>query len=123
MTRRALIGLIVLLCAGAAVAQRQSPARPASADFVAPGPIVPLDAALMRAIGDLRAEALASHIAMLASPALEGRGLGGSGLEAAAEYVAAQLALAGVGPAGTAKASPNPASQYFHPVEIGRAHV
>jgi len=118
MTRRPLFVLVLLLCAGAAGAQVPSPARPASADFVAPGPVVPLDAAVMAAVGGLRAQALASHIALLSSPALEGRGLGGRGLEAAAEYVAAQLALAGVGPAGTAKASPNPASPYFHPVAM-----
>ena len=118
MTRRPLSVLVLLFCAGAAGAQVPSPARPASADFVAPGPVVPLDAAVMAAVGSLRAQALASHIALLSSPALEGRGLGGRGLEAAAEYVAAQLALAGVGPVGTAKASPNPASQYFHPVAM-----
>ncbi len=46
----------------------------------------------------MRAPALAAHIAFLASPALEGRGLGSPGLEAAAEYVAAQLALTGIPP-------------------------
>jgi len=118
MMRRLLIVLTVLCCAGAAGAQTQAPARPVSADFVAPGPAVPLDVAAMTAIDGLKAQALASHIALLSSPALEGRGLGGSGLEAAAEYVAAQLALADVGPVGTPRASPIPASPYFHPVAM-----
>jgi hypothetical protein len=108
----------LLLCAGAAGAQVPAPARPASADFVAPGPVVPLDPLVMKAVGGLRAEALASHVALLASPALEGRGLGSSGLEAAAEYVAAQLALAGIGPVDAAPGAPNPAAPYFHPVAV-----
>jgi hypothetical protein len=110
--------LIVLACAGAAGAQAPPPARPASADFVRPGPAAPLDAEAMRAIDGLRAGSLASHIAFLSSPALEGRGLATPGLEAAAEYVAAQLTLAGVGPAGTTQAAPNPAAPYFHPVAV-----
>jgi hypothetical protein len=78
----------------------------------------------MSAIGSLRAGALAAHIALLASPAFEGRGLGGRGLESAAEYVAAQLAIAGVGPVDAAPGSANPAAPYFHPVavrQVGRA--
>jgi len=118
MTRRAIVILVALLCADAAGAQPQPPARPVSADFVASGPVVPLDAPVMRAIGGLQARALAAHIALLASPAFEGRGLGGRGLESAAEYVAAQLALAGVGPAGAAPGAPNPAAPYFHPVTV-----
>jgi hypothetical protein len=118
MTRRPLVVLIIVLWAAAGIAQTPSPARPASADFVAPGPIVPLEAPAMSAIGGLRAQALASHIAMLASPALEGRGLGGRGLEATAEYVAAQLALAGIGPVDAAPDAPNPAAPYFQPVSL-----
>jgi hypothetical protein len=118
MTRRVLVVLIVLLCAGVVGAQPQTPARPASADFIAPGPIVPLQAPVMSAVGGLRASALATHIALLASPALEGRGLGGRGLEAAAEYIAAHLALAGIGPAGAAPGAGNPAAPYFHPVPL-----
>jgi hypothetical protein len=118
MIRRALIVLIVVFGAAALRAQPQAPARPASADFVAPGPIVPLEAPVMHAVDSLRAQALAAHIALLASPAFEGRGLGGRGLEAAAEYVAAQLALAGIGPADAARNAPNPAAPYFHPVPL-----
>jgi hypothetical protein len=118
MTRRLFIVLIVVLGADGAGAQVLSPARPVSADFVAPGPVVPLDAAAMAAIGGLRSEALASHIALLSSPAFEGRGLAAPGLEAAAEYVAAQLALAGIGPAGAPTGASNPAAPYFQPVAI-----
>jgi len=110
--------LTVLVCAAAAGAQSQAPARPVSADFVAPGPVVPLDAHVMKTLGGLKAEALASHIALLASPAFEGRGLGSPGLEAAAEYVAAQLALAGIGPIQGSAGSPNPLAPYFHPVAV-----
>jgi Zn-dependent M28 family amino/carboxypeptidase len=120
MMRRPLTVLIVLLCAGAAGAQSQAPARPVSADFVAPGPVVPLDAHVMQAVGGLRAAAIASHIALLSSPVLEGRGLGSPGLEAAAEYVAAQLALAGIGPVQGAAGTPNPLAPYFHPVAVRR---
>jgi len=117
MRRRALSVLLVVACAGVVCAQAQAPARSASADFVAPGPIVPLAAPIMAAMGGLRAASLAAHIAFLASPSLEGRGLGGRGLDAAAEYVAAQLALAGVSPASP-PGTGNPAPPYFHPVPL-----
>src|SRR5512137_2251243 len=118
MQRLGAVVLLVLLSAGAAGAQAPAPARPASADFVAPGPVVPLAPHVMSAIAGLRAQALASHIALLSSTAFEGRGLASPGLEASAEYVAAQLALAGVGPAREGTASPNPAAPYFHPVPV-----
>jgi hypothetical protein len=60
MTCRTLVGLIVLLTAAGAGAQTPAPARPVSADCVAPGPVVPLDATAMAAIGGLRSQALAS---------------------------------------------------------------
>ncbi len=50
------------------------------------------------AVAEVRAPALAAHIAFLASPTLEGRGLGSPGFETAAEYVAAQLVLTGIPP-------------------------
>ena len=70
----------------------------AQADFVFPGPVEPLPAPLRAAVDALNAEALAAHVRFLASPALEGRGLGSPGLDVALEYAAAQLALAGVAP-------------------------
>jgi len=118
MTRRPLIVSTLLACALAAGARAQGPARQAAADFVAPGPVVPVAGHIMAAVAGLRAEPMASHIAMLSSPALEGRGLSSSGLEAAAEYVAAQLALAGVGPIGKPDRPGNPSAPYFHPVPV-----
>jgi hypothetical protein len=118
MSRRTLVGLILLLGAVGAGAQTPAPARPVSADFVAPGPVVPLDAAVMSAVGALRAEALSAHIALLSSPAFEGRGLASPGLEAAAEYVASQLELAGIAPVAAPQPQPNPAAPYFHPVAV-----
>ena len=109
--------LVVLACAAVPVAQGQAPARPASADFVAPGPVVPLAAPIMAAMGGLQQAAIAAHVGFLASPALEGRGLGAQGLDGAAEYVAATLAVAGIAPlaqeGGALAAAP-----YFHPVAI-----
>ncbi|MDX9735356.1 MAG: M20/M25/M40 family metallo-hydrolase [Thermoanaerobaculia bacterium] len=43
---------------------------------------------------------LAAHVAALAAPVLEGRGLGTSGEKAAAEYVAGEMKAAGLSPAG-----------------------
>lgn len=98
--------------AGARPAKAASPppaAKDASADFVLPGPFEPLPAALRASVDGMRAEALGAHVKFLASPALEGRGLGSAGLDAALEYAAAQLALAGVAPLGPS---------YFQPVPM-----
>jgi hypothetical protein len=117
MRRRVLSLVVVLACAAVPAAQSQAPVRSASADFVAPGPIVPLAAPIMAALEGLRQQAIAAHIGFLASPALEGRGLGARGLDGAAEYVAASLALARIAPLaqeGGALAS----APYFHPVPI-----
>ncbi|HMM36114.1 MAG TPA: M20/M25/M40 family metallo-hydrolase, partial [Thermoanaerobaculia bacterium] len=43
---------------------------------------------------------LAAHVAALAAPSLEGRGLGTPGEKVAAEYVAAEMKAAGLSPAG-----------------------
>lgn len=116
--------LFVLLSVSCAVsfavavrAQGQVPAHPASADFVAPGPVVPLAPPLMLAMGGLRQAALAAHIAFLAAPSLEGRGLGSPGLDSAAEYVAASLALAGIAPLPEPRTG-KAADSYFHPVPL-----
>ncbi len=74
--------------------------KSASADFVLPGPAEPLPAPLRAAVDGLRSEALGAHVRFLASPALEGRGIATPGFDAALEYAAAQLALAGVAPLG-----------------------
>jgi hypothetical protein len=118
MTRRTSIVLTVVLCAGTAGAQAPRSGRQASADFVGPGPVVPLPAPIAAAVAGLKASSLEAHIAFLASPALEGRGLGELGLESAAEYVAAELALAGVAPAGVPGAPGRAAPAYFQAVPL-----
>ena len=97
--------------------QGTKPGASASADFVAPGPVVPVAAPIMTAASAIRAEALAAHIAFLAAPSLEGRGLGSRGLEASAEYIAAGLSLAGVPPLETGSRRDAPAA-YFQPVPL-----
>ena len=109
--------LVVLLSVLVAV-QAQNPPG-AARDFVWPGDTEALAQPVQDGLEGIRAPALASHIAFLASPPLAGRGLGDRGLEAAAEYVAATLALAGVPPlaAGSTKSS-NPAAPYFQLVPL-----
>ena len=69
-----------------------------SSDFIRVSAVAPLPPPIASALTAIQAPALAAHVGFLASPALEGRGLGTRGLDAAAEYAAAQLALAGVPP-------------------------
>ncbi|HPC83310.1 MAG TPA: M20/M25/M40 family metallo-hydrolase [Thermoanaerobaculaceae bacterium] len=78
----------------AAVALAQDPAG----DFLKAGSVEPLPAPVQARLEAITADALAAHVGFLAAPAQEGRGLGSRGLEAAAEYVVAQLRLAGVRP-------------------------
>ncbi len=87
---RALLCLVAILAA--VDGRAQSPA-----DFVR-GPLVALPGPVGAAVAEVGAPALAAHIAFLASTPLEGRGLGSPGFETATEYVAAQLALAGIPP-------------------------
>ncbi len=108
--------LAVALLAPAGAAD-QPAARLVADDFVSARPAPPVPAPLAAALAGIRPEALAAHVAFLASPALEGRGLGSRGLDAAAEYAAATLALAGVPPLASLDASREPAS-YFHPVPL-----
>jgi hypothetical protein len=56
-------------------------------------------------VTSIAADALAAHIAILASPSLEGRGLASRGYDAAVEYATAQLKLAGVEPFGDTSTS------------------
>lgn len=88
-------------CATGVTAQAPSPA----ADFLKPDPTAPCAPALRDELNAIRPSDLAAHDRFLASPALEGRGLGSRGLEVAAEYVAATFRLAGLEPsAGTGHA-------------------
>jgi hypothetical protein len=118
MRRTALlsIALAVLLAAGLP-GQGVQGKPPASADFVMPGPAMPAAKPVMAALTGIRADALATHIRFLAAPSLEGRGLGGRGLEAALEYAAASLALAGVPALGGAGAG-DAAANYFQSVPL-----
>ena len=92
-----LLGLLLALTAvTAAAGPAGQGASPPAADFVLQQPVEPLPEPLATAVAGIGAPALAAHIAFLASPSLEGRGLGERGLDAALEYVAASLALAGI---------------------------
>jgi hypothetical protein len=84
--------------------------------FVLPKPDSAVSAPLGAALDGVRSETLRAHVAFLASPALAGRGLGSDGLEAALEYAAAQLALAGVAPFGAPDAKG--ARTFFQPVPM-----
>lgn len=108
---RSVAVLLSALVVWPAVASGQvpTPAAGIAGDFVSPGPPEPAPAALAAALAALRAPALGAHVRYLASPALEGRGLGSRGLDAAAEYAAAALAIAAIPPA---------AATYFQPVPI-----
>ena len=65
---------------------------------------LPARAALAALPAVFSEQALTGHVATLASPAFEGRGIGTAGIERAAEYVAAQFKSAGLVPAGDANA-------------------
>ncbi len=93
------LALALAVPAGAAGNPDQTAAGRA-ADFVLPQPVEPLPGTMAAAVAGLDAPALAAHIAFLASPGLAGRGLGDRGLDAAAEYVAAALELAGIAAPG-----------------------
>jgi membrane-associated protease RseP (regulator of RpoE activity) len=117
MKPRTAFSALLVICTAATLAGQAPQSPPASDDFVRPGEFAPLAAPLSAALGGLRASSIASHIAFLSAPSMEGRGLGGRGLEATAEYVAASLALAGVSPltpAGRAIVS----APYFHAVPV-----
>jgi GNAT superfamily N-acetyltransferase len=111
--------LAAALLGGGAFAQSGPVPEPKAAppDFVLPGPAEPLPPSLRAAVDGLRAEALGAHVKFLASPSLEGRGLGSRGLDAALEYAAAQLALAGVAPFGRGDAAGTLRS-WFQPVPM-----
>lgn len=96
---RALLALLLLLGAPApARGQAPSPGKPPS-DFVRrEAEPVPLPEPLEGLVAGMKAGALATHVAFLASPALLGRGLDTPGLSAAAGYAASHLSLAGIPP-------------------------
>jgi hypothetical protein len=93
------------------------PSLPVVDDFMTAEPAEPLPEPAAAALAGLKAPALAAHIRLLASSALEGRGLASRGLDAAAEYVATTLALAGIQPLGSGGATPEVPS-YFQRVPL-----
>ena len=122
--------VLLTAVAGAALLSPAAPARPPevtpgpaeppgakSAGFVFAGPYEPLPAHVRASVDGLSAVALGAHVRCLASPALEGRGLGSRGLDAALEYVAAQLALAGAKPFGSEGAGGS-GPGWFQPVPM-----
>ncbi len=109
--------IVTLALPGNVAAQSGPPAPPVTDDFVAARPAEPLPGPIAAGVAAIRAQALAAHIAFLASPSLEGRGLTGRGLDAATEYAASALALAGIPPlSGTAGASQR--ANYFQQVPL-----
>ena len=98
--RRLVLPVSLLLTVTLPAGARGEAPKPAAVadDFVSAQPVQPMPAALAAALAGIKAPALAAHVGFLASPALQGRGLGSRGLDAAAEYAAATLALAGIPP-------------------------
>ncbi|MGH9418708.1 MAG: hypothetical protein ACRD3J_01945, partial [Thermoanaerobaculia bacterium] len=78
----------------------QNPAPPTANDFVAPTSDKPFAEPLASRVAAISESAIGAHIELLASPAMEGRGLGTRGLDTAAEYAATTLRLAGIPPYG-----------------------
>jgi len=73
---------------------------PAPSGFITAAPSEPLPAALDASLRGLRASRLKRHIAFLAAPPQQGRGLGTRGLETTAKYLATQLGKMGLPPLG-----------------------
>ncbi len=76
--------------------------RPAADRATAvPAPSLPARKALVDLPPAFSSTALREHVAFLAAPEREGRGIGTQGLQAAADYVAAQFKAMGLEPGGT----------------------
>lgn len=86
----------VLLGLLAGPAAGQDPSR----DFIRAGRPGPLPAPLAEALGRLAVPAIRAHLAYLAAPDRQGRGLGTPGLAAAGRYIEAQLTACGIAPLG-----------------------
>jgi len=71
---------------------------PAPTGFITATPCEPLPPALDDSLRGIQASSLQRHIAFLADPRQQGRGLGTRGLETTAKYLAAQLAQMGLPP-------------------------
>jgi hypothetical protein len=101
MKRVSLCLLLILVAATAMPAGQSAPTRSVANDFVFPGETATLPAPLSQAVAALSADELGRHVATLASPGFEGRGLGQRGLDATAEYILATLSRPGFAPRGT----------------------
>ena len=110
--------ILALGLPGGIAAQDAMQAAKVAADFVGAAPVEPLPDPIPAGIEAIRAPALAAHIAFLAAPSMEGRGLGGRGLGAAIEYAAAGLALAGIAPLDQSGQASAPGIAYFQEVPL-----
>ncbi len=112
LIRRIALAMIVFASIRAAA---QTPAatatNDAATDFVAPISAKPFAEPLASRVAAISDVAIGVHINLLASPALEGRGVGTHGLDAATEYAAATLRLAGIPPYGAP-------DSYYQPVPL-----
>lgn len=123
LLRTAAVLLCMVACLPATgTGQTPNPSPSVANDFMTAEPAEQLPEPAAAGLAGLKASALAAHIRLLASPALEGRGLASRGLDAAAEYVAAALALAGVAPLGSSGAAPE-GSSYFQEPGVDRTVV
>jgi hypothetical protein len=110
------LGIVVaVVLAGGAAGQEKAHVAD---DFVPAAPVPAVPEPLASALRGIGAEALAAHVAFLASPALEGRGLGSRGLDAAAEYAASVLEQARIPPLLEAERPDGTRARYFQPVPI-----
>ena len=101
MRKFALISLLLLLAAGLLFAQTatNSTDHPAKAKSTVPQ-VASLPPAAEQAMAAVDPEKIRAHVKFLASDLLEGRGTGARGGDIAAEYIATQLELYGLKPAG-----------------------
>src|SRR6187549_3214457 len=97
-SRVASLAFLLSALLGGSLAAQQAPAAP-SAPAAPPAAVVPVDVSHLPAID---AAALKSRVETLASDAMAGRETGSPGGQAAAKYLAAELAKAGLQPAGDA---------------------
>ncbi|MCU0292017.1 MAG: M20/M25/M40 family metallo-hydrolase [Thermoanaerobaculaceae bacterium] len=109
---------VATLLAGPATGQTTKPASTSTSDFSRAEPAQPLPEPARAALESIQAPTLAAHIAFLASPALEGRGLTSRGLDAAAEYLASSLAVAGIPPLAATGKESGATAAYFQQVPI-----
>jgi len=90
------IGRFLALCFGCAGLAAQS----GHPDFIRAEAPETLPPALVKGLQGIRAQALADHIAYLADPRREGRGLGSQGLDATARHLAAHVGKLGLSSLG-----------------------